>query len=139
MFLEEEMIRTRLVQLLFVISLVNVYLDHGDLELRAVHVVGNILVGLFSIAPAAISQYVAAKIDFELRGVRIYQLAADIVLGVSGIFFLSVLFVVERSEYHPGASHMYVVTWPVLFGILALVLYLVCVIIHKVTDFKNET
>ncbi|EJL6392473.1 hypothetical protein NMR79_003931 [Vibrio vulnificus] len=133
------MVRTRLIQLVFVMSLVNFHLDHSGLEFSAINVAGFIFIGVLSVAPAAISKYVAARKDFELRGVQIYQLAADAILGISVVFFSAVLFVIPRPESYPGASHMYVVTWPVLIGALSLVLYFICSIIHKVTNFKSET
>lgn len=130
----EIMPRIILITALMVMAGVNVLLDFlrhaafSDIHMNVV--VSALLAGFATAFPAGAAFLVSAKTRFKLAGINIYRAASDFVLGVGLLAWFYLLFIRERPEYYEGASHMYVVTWPVLLCVIAIVLYLSCLLVQ---------
>ena len=130
----EIMPRIILITVLMVMAGVNVLLDFlrhaafSDIHMNVV--VSALLAGFATAFPAGAAFLISAKTRFKLAGINIYRAASDFVLGVGLLACFYLLFIRERPVYYEGASHMYVATWPVLLGIIAIVLYLSCLLVQ---------
>lgn len=117
-----------------VMASVNVILDFtcGKVvsDINAWVVISVLSCGFATALPAGVAFLISAKTKFNIAGVKIYRLASDIVLGIGLLAWFYLLFIRERPEYYEGASHMYVATWPVLLGVIAMVLYLICLLVQ---------
>ncbi|WP_230400464.1 hypothetical protein [Zooshikella ganghwensis] len=128
------MTRIILISVLMVMAGVNVILDFlrhaafSDIHMNVF--VSALLAGFATAFPAGTALLISAKTRFKLAGINIYRVASDFVLGVGLLAWFYLLFVRERPEYYEGASHMYVATWPVLLGVIAIVLYLNCLLVQ---------
>ena len=124
--------RLILISVLMVMAGVNVLLDFlrqavfSDINLNVV--ISALLAGLATAFPAGAAFLVSAKTRFKLGAINIYRAASDFVLGIGLLAWFYLLFIRERPEYYEGASHMYVATWPVLLGVIAIALYLSCLL-----------
>ena len=130
----EIMPRIILILVLMVMASVNVVLDFlrhaafSDIHMNVA--VSALLAGFATAFPAGVAFLISAKTRFKLAGINIYRAASDIVLGVGMVAWFYLLFIRERPEYYEGASHMYVATWPVLLGVIAIILYLSCLLVQ---------
>ena len=126
--------RLILISVLMAMAGVNVLLDflrHANFSDIHMNVVTSALLAGFATAlPAAVAFLISAKTNFKLAGINIYRAASDFVLGLGLLAWFYLLVVRERPEYYEGASHMYVATWPVLLGVIAMVLYLSCLLVQ---------
>ncbi len=102
------------------------YASFSDMHTNVV--VSALLAGFATGFPAGIAFLISAKTRFTLAGINIYLAASDFVLGLGLLVWFYLLFIRERPEYYEGASHMYVATWPVLLGVIAIALYLSCLL-----------
>jgi len=113
---------------------VNVILDftRGEIvsDINAWVVISVLSCGFATALPAGVAFLISAKMKFNIAGIKIYRLASDIVLGIGLLAWFYLLVIRERPEYYEGASHMYVATWPVLLGVIAMVLYLICLLVQ---------
>jgi hypothetical protein len=113
---------------------INVILDFASGEVApAINtwVVFSVLACGFATAfPASVAFLVSAKTKFNIGGIKIYRLASDVVLGIGLLAWFYLLVIRERPEYYEGASHLYVATWPVLLGAIAIILYLICLLVQ---------
>lgn len=123
-----------LISVLMIMAGVNVLLDflrHAAIsEIHMNVVISTVLAGFATVFPAGAAFLISSKIRFKLAGIHIYRIASDFVLGLGLLAWFYLLFIRERPEYYEGASHMYVVTWPVLLGVIAIVLYLSCLLVQ---------
>jgi hypothetical protein len=130
----EIMPRVTLIAVLMVMASGNVLLDflrHAAFsDIHMYDVVSAVIAGFATALPAGAAFLVSIKTRFKLAGIKIYQAAADFVLGVSLLAWFYLLFIRDRPEYYEGASHMYVATWPVLLTIIAIVLFLGCLLVQ---------
>lgn len=126
--------RIILISLLMVMAAVNVILDFTRGEVvPAINtwVVFSVLACGFATAfPAGVAFLISAKTKFNIAGINIYRLASDVVLGIGLLAWFYLLVIRERPAYYEGASHMYVATWPVLLGAIAIILYLICLLVQ---------
>lgn len=126
--------RIILISVLMVMAGVNVLLDflrHAAPSDIHMNVILSVLLASFATAFPAIAAFlISAKTRFKLAGINIYLSASDFVLGVGLLAWFYLLFIHERPEYYEGASHMYVATWPVLLGVMAITLYLSCLLVQ---------
>ncbi|WP_226876946.1 hypothetical protein [Microbulbifer hainanensis] len=126
------MARIILISILMALAGTNVLLDflrHASIsEVHSNVVVSALVAGFATGLPAGITFLISAKTRFTISGINIYRMASDFVLGLGLLAWFYLLFVRERPEYYEGASHMYVATWPVLLGTIAIVLYLSCLL-----------
>ncbi|BEE07973.1 hypothetical protein [Aeromonas dhakensis] len=126
--------RIILISLLMVMATVNVILDFTRGEVvPAINtwVVFSVLACGFATAfPAGVAFLVFAKTKFNIAGIKIYRLASDVVLGIGLLAWFYLLVIRERPEYYEGASHLYVATWPVLLGVIAIIMYLICLLVQ---------
>ncbi len=117
-----------------VMASVNVTLDftRGEVapDINAWVVTSVLGCGFASAFPAGVAFLISAKIKFNIAGIKIYRLASDVILGIGLLAWFYLLVIRERPEYYEGASHLYVVTWPVLLGAIAIVLYLICLLVQ---------
>lgn len=124
--------RVWLILILGIMGGLNMLMDllpYEDSSGRLINILITIfVVGVATAFPAAVAFFISGKTRFKLAGINIYRAASDLVLAVGLLawFYLSLLS--DRSEYYEGASHMYVATWPVLLGVIAIVLYLICLL-----------
>ncbi|WP_419570734.1 hypothetical protein [Rheinheimera sp.] len=126
-------LRFFLLALLMVLGAVNSLLDALQTSRIANLQPGQFLfvaaMGLLTVLPAVIANIVASKHHFKCYGWPVYQLAADAVLA-TGVFAWGLMLFSDRAIYQDGASHLYVVTWPLLLGVIAVALYLVCLLVQ---------
>ncbi|BBM02955.1 hypothetical protein [Microbulbifer sp. GL-2] len=126
--------RIGLISVLVVMACINVVLDflrHASISDIHINVVTSALIaGIATSIPAGIALLISYKTRFKLGGINIYRLASDSVLGLSLLAWFYLLFIRERPEYYEGASHMYVATWPILLGVIAIVLYVSCLLVQ---------
>lgn len=126
--------RIILILLLMVMASVNVILDFTRGEFTPgidVNMVVSILACGFATAfPAGAAFLISAKTKFKIAGINVYRLASDFVLGIGLLAWFYLLVIRERPEYYEGASHLYVATWPILLGVIAMCLYLICLVIQ---------
>jgi len=126
--------RIILISVLMVMAGVNVLLDllrhaaFSDIHMNVV--VSAVLAGFATAFPAGAAFLISSKTRFKLAGINIYRASADFVLGIGLLAWFYLLFIRDRPEYYEGASHMYVATWPVLLTIIAIVLYLGCLLVQ---------
>jgi|TARA_R110002050_G_scaffold270097_1_gene413029 hypothetical protein len=130
----EIMPRIILIAVLLVMAGVNVVLDFlrhaafSDIHMNVA--VSALLAGFATAFPPGAAFLISAKTRFKLAGINIYRASSDFVLGVGLLAWFYLLFIRERPEYYEGASHMYVATWPVLLGVIAIVLYIGCLLVQ---------
>ncbi|WP_305857689.1 hypothetical protein [Balneatrix alpica] len=126
--------RIILIFLLMDMAVANAFLDftHGEVahDINAWVVFSVLACGFATAFPAGIAFLVSAKTKFNIAGIKIYCLASDFVLGIGLLAWFYLLFIRERPDYYEGASHMYVATWPVLLGVIAIILYLICLLVQ---------
>jgi len=124
--------RIILVTTLIVMACINVVLDflrHASFSDIHINVVASALIaGIATGFPAGLALLISSKTRFKMGGINIYRLASDLVLGIGFLAWFYLLFIRVRPEYYEGASHMYVATWPVLLGVIAIVLYISCLL-----------
>ena len=119
------MARALLIAVVGVMAGVNVCLDFtrnnsfSDLGLN--EFLAMVAVAIATASPALVALLVARKTKFRIAGISLYRLAADLVLGLSLVAWFYLLFIRERPEFYPGASHLYPATWPMLLGFIAIV------------------
>ncbi|WP_272644268.1 hypothetical protein [Marinomonas mediterranea] len=123
-----------MILLLMVMASVNVILDFTRDEftpdINTNMVISVLACGFATAFPAGAAFLISAKTRFKIGGVKVYRLASDVVLGIGLLAWFYLLVIRERPEYYEGASHMYVATWPVLLGAIAIVLYLSCLLVQ---------
>ena len=126
--------RLVLISILMVMAGINVLLDflrHAAFSDVHINVVTSALhAGFATVFPAGAAFLISAKTRFKLAGINIYRAASDLVLGIGLSAWFYLLFIRERPDYYEGASHMYVATGPVLLGVIAIVLYLSCLLLQ---------
>ena len=126
--------RILLISALMLMGGVNVLLDflrHASISDVHVKLFFSVLAAGFATGlPAGVAFLVSAKTHFKLRGINIYTVASDIVLWLGLAVWFYLVFLRERPEYYGGASHMYVAIWPVLLGVIAIGLYLCCLLVQ---------
>jgi hypothetical protein len=126
--------RIILILLLMVMAVANVILDftRGEVvpDINAWVVFSVLACGFATAFPAGVAFLISAKTKFNIAGIKIYRLASDVVLGIGLLAWFYLLVIRERPEYYEGASHMYVATWPGLLGVIAIVLYLICLLVQ---------
>ncbi|ABE56363.1 hypothetical protein Sden_3085 [Shewanella denitrificans OS217] len=124
--------RVVLISTLIVMASINVLLDflrNASISDIHVNVAFSVLVAGFATGlPAAVAFLVSAKTSFKLWGINIYRLAADFVLTLGLLAWGYLVFIRDRPEFYEGASHMYIATWPVLLGVIAMGIYLFCLL-----------
>lgn len=117
-----------------VMAVVNVMLDftRGEVvpDINAWVVFSVLACGLATAFSAGVAFLISAKTKFNIAGIKIYRLASDLVLGIGLLAWFYLLVIRERPEYYEGASHMYVATWPVLLGVIAIIFYLICLLVQ---------
>lgn len=117
-----------------VMAVVNVTLDftRGEVvpDINAWVAFSVLACGFATAFPAVVALIISAKTKFNIAGIKIYRLASDVVLGIGLLAWFYLLVIRERPEYYEGASHMYVATWPILLGVIAIVLYLICLLVQ---------
>jgi hypothetical protein len=128
----ECMWRVVLISTLIVMASINVLLDFlrsASISDIHVNIVFSVLVAGFATGlPAGVAFLVSAKTSFKLWGINIYRLASDFVLTLGLLAWGYLVFIRDRPEFYEGASHMYIATWPVLLGVIAVGLYLICLL-----------
>ena len=107
----------------------NMYLDTTTLESYK-SIIMILTVGIATVTPAALSYFIAKKTQFNIRGINPYKIAADSILILSLFLWFYLLFIRDRPECYDGASHMYIATWPISIGLLAILLYILSLLIH---------
>jgi len=126
--------RIILILLLMVMAVVNVVLDftRGEVvpDINAWVVFSVLACGFATAFPAGAAFLISAKTKYKIAGIKIYRLASDLVLGIGLLAWFYLLVIRERPEYYEGASHLYVATWPVLLGVIAIILYLICLLVQ---------
>jgi hypothetical protein len=117
-----------------VMAVVNVVLDftRGEVvpDINAWVVFSVLACGFATAFPAGAAFLISAKTKYKIAGIKIYRLASDLVLGIGLLAWFYLLVIRERPEYYEGASHLYVATWPVLLGVIAIILYLICLLVQ---------
>lgn len=78
--------------------------------------------------PAALAFLISAKMHFQVSGINVYRVVSDCVLAIGLVTWFYFLFIRERPEYYEGASHMYIVTVPILFAMITIILYISCLL-----------
>ena len=128
------MSRLILISALMIMAAINVVLDflrHASFsDIHANVVISSIIAAFFTGLPAVAAFAISAKTRFKLAGVNIYSMSSDLVLGIGLLAWFYLLVIRERPEYYEGASHMYVATWPALLGVIAICLYVGCLIVQ---------
>lgn len=128
----ESMPRIILITVLMIMAGVNVLFDflrHATFSDIHIDVIISVLLAGFATGfPAGVAFLISAKTQFKLAGINVYRAASDFVLAIGLLAWFYLLFIRQRPEYYEGASHMYVATWPVLLGAIAIVLYLICLL-----------
>ena len=126
--------RIILILLLMLMASVNLILDftRGEFapDINATTIISVLACGIATAFPAGVAFLISGKTKFMLAGVKVYRLASDVVLGIGLLAWFYLLVIRERPEYYEGASHMYVATWPVLLGAIAIFLYFSCLIVQ---------
>lgn len=79
-------------------------------------------------SPAVSAFLVSAKMHFHVSGINVYRVVSDFVLALGLVTWFHFLFIRERPEYYEGASHMYIVTVPILFAVITVILCLSCLL-----------
>ena len=136
MFYKDSRLVARLLLILIVAFLAgtNVFLDfsRGDIsrEITGFVVFSIIASALATAFPSLVAFLVGFRSKFTIGVIKVYVLAADIVLAVTLSAWIYLVFIRVRPEFYEGASHLYVVTWPFLLGFIAVALYLVCLSIQ---------
>lgn len=97
-----------------------------------------VAVGLASALPSFAALSIASRTNFKIRGTRVYAVAADAVLLLSLCAYGYLLLVRERPDYYPGASHLYVATWPVFLGLVAITFYLACLALQGLHWLRSK-
>lgn len=126
--------RKILIALLAILASINMYLDfslptfENEVSLNAV--LSILIVGVATAFPSLIAYLISSKTVFKLMGVNIYKLSSDLILALSLVAWSYLVFVRERPDFYEGASHLYVATWPVIVGLIALLLYLGCLLVQ---------
>ena len=117
-----------------VMAVINVVLDftRGEVvpEINAWVIFSVLACGLATAFPAGAAFLISAKTKFKIAGIKIYRLASDLVLGIGLLAWFYLLVIRDRPEYYEGASHLYVATWPVLLGLIAIILYIICLLVQ---------
>ncbi|TAA43697.1 hypothetical protein [Corallincola spongiicola] len=126
--------RIVLIVLLMVMACVNVMLDftRGEVlpDINAWVVFSVLVCGFATAFPAGVALLISAKTKFNIAEVKIYRLASDVVLGIGLSTWFYLLVIRERPNFYEGASHLYVATWPILLGLIAVLLYLTCLLVQ---------
>lgn len=126
-----------------VMAVVNVILDftRGEVfpDINAWVFFSVLACGLATAFPAGVALLISSRTKFKIAGIKIYRLASDLVLGIGLLAWFYLLVIRERPEYYEGASHMYVATWPVLLGVIAIILYLICLLVQCTHWAINHT
>ncbi|EAT13530.1 hypothetical protein RED65_09069 [Oceanobacter sp. RED65] len=126
--------RKLLIALLAFLAGINMYLDFSrpifENEVSSNTIISILIVSMATAFPALIAYLISSKTVFKFMGVNIYKLSSDLILALSLIAWSYLLFIRERPDFYEGASHLYVATWPVMVVILALFLYLGCLLVQ---------
>ena len=130
------MIRLLLIIFLAVLASTNNYLDlarpafSNTMDLKAF--LFMVAVGVGTAAPPLVAFLISSRTSFSIKGVNIYKLSSDLILFLCLLAWCYLVFVRERPEFYHGASHMYVATWPITIGLLAVILYISCLVIQLI-------
>ena len=129
--------RVILIFILILLAGTNVLFDflrHASITQVSFFVLFSIVAaGIATGTPAALALFISSRTKFKIAGVNIYRVASDIVLFIGLFAWFYLVVVRDRPEYYEGASHLYVVTWPVLLGLIAVFLYIVCILVQGIT------
>ncbi|WP_334078587.1 hypothetical protein [Microbulbifer sp. M83] len=126
--------RKILIALLALLAGINMYLDFSrpifKNEVSLNTVLSILIVGVATAFPSLMAYFISSKTVFKLMGVNIYKLSSDLVLALSLVAWSYLVFIRERPDFYEGASHLYVAIWPVIVGLVALLLYLGCLLVQ---------
>lgn len=113
---------------------INMYLDFSrpifQNKVSLNTVLSILIVGVATAFPSLIAYLISSKTVFKIMGVNIYKLSSDLILALSLVAWSYLVFIRERPDFYEGASHLYVATWPIIVGLVALLLYLGCLLVQ---------